>query len=247
MNFIKRNFISVWLVFILVLFWWIVPPYVNAKDTCIDCHKNIKLEVQNKKLIDYYRDWENSTHDLAGIICIDCHGGNPTKTDKEAAHSGEFTSFLANSKESFKVLDRCGKCHKVVLKNFVESKHYKEIHEKDSGPNCVTCHGSMNTGVYEAHNVGKGCEVCHNEETKNIPEIGQVAEKVLHNINILRVYLEWLSNHSIFNEKHRKSLITQYQDIVKSWHTFNFKQIESKTEKPLNDARRFTKEELSES
>ena len=242
MTFIEKKSSNIWVILLLTLFWGIVPSYVYAADKCIDCHKDDTFVIQNKKLFDYFRYWKKSTHDIAGITCTDCHGGNSNKTDKEDAHKGNFSSFPAEDKESnIIILDRCGKCHKVALRNFVDSKHYKALSEKDVGPNCITCHGSMNTGILDASNIAKGCGVCHNEETKNKPEMGNVAERVLHKINILRVYMEWVSSHDIFNTKLQKKMVAEYKDIIFSWHTFSFDQIEERLKKPLEKARLLTR------
>jgi len=236
-----------WFKFLLIIFLGIAPPYVYAKDTCVECHKDTKFLVQNKKLFDYYEIWKDSTHDIADVKCVNCHGGDPTKIDKDESHKGYFTSFVGDDKEYIKLIPiRCGKCHNEVLNHFLSSKHYKALKEKGTGPNCVTCHGAMNVGIYKVSEISRSCEVCHNEETKNNQEIGKVAEGVLHNINILRVYNEWLSSHTIFNEEKRKKLITLYQDIIFSWHTFNFADIEVRIQKPLIKARRLTRETLAD-
>jgi hypothetical protein len=249
MNFIKGISISVWFVFFLILFWGIVPSYVHAQDECNDCHKDVTFVVKQKKLYDYYRYWKNSVHDIAKISCDDCHGGNPDEKDKEDAHKGDFTSFKDDGKKSFTmILQRCSRCHKAVYENFIESKHYKSLDKQKDGPHCVTCHGSMNTGIFEASNVAKGCEACHNEETKNKPEIGNVAERVLHNLNILRVYRKWLwSNNMMMAPSKKYDMINQYKDIVLSWHQFNFEQIEEKLKVPLENARMITRETLADS
>jgi hypothetical protein len=205
------------------------------------------LIVQSKKLFDYYQTWKNSPHDIAGVKCTDCHGGDPKKDDKDAAHKKKFISFRIGEKETFKYVPQiCGRCHKEVLKHFLSSKHYEALRGKGTGPNCITCHGSMNVGIYKASEIGDACKVCHNEETNISPETGKVAEGVLHNINILRVYNEWLSNHTIFNEEKREKLVALYRDIVLSWHTFDFTQIEERIQKPLQKARRFTRDELAD-
>jgi hypothetical protein len=247
-NFMRRNLRNIWFIFFLFILLGLAPVSVYAEDTCVECHKDDKYLVQNKKLYDYYKNWKDSTHDIAGVKCVDCHGGDPKKADKDASHKKSFLTFRTDEKESTKKIPLiCGRCHKEVLKHFMTSKHYKAIREKETGPNCVTCHGAMNVGIYQVSEISKACGECHNEETKSLPEIGKVAEDVLHNINILRVYREWLASHSIFDGEKRKKLVALYQDIVFSWHTYNFEQIEARVEKPLNKSRYFIKEILADS
>ena len=211
-------------------------PSAYAQVMCEDCHKDMKFLIQNRKLFDYYKFWKDSVHDLAGVKCINCHGGDPTKTDKEAAHKGHFSPLYGGDKESLKlIVHRCGKCHKEILKNFISSKHYKVLIEKEKGPNCVTCHGSMNTGVYEAHNVAEGCKFCHNKETKNTPEVSQEAEKLLNYVNFIRSYRMWIStNYADEKSNMVKEINEQYKDIIFSWHQFNFEQNNEKTMNLLN-------------
>jgi len=246
---INKTSNNIWLIFLLIIFLGIAAPHIYAKDTCVDCHKDAKFLIQNKKLFDYYKTWQDSAHDVAGVKCFDCHGGDPTKTDKDEAHKSHFSSFLSDDSESIKFIPlQCGKCHEEVLMNFMTSKHYKVIkNKKGEGPNCITCHGSMNVGIYEASEIGKSCEVCHNDKTKNSPEMGKVAERVLNNVNILRIYKEWLSSHNVyFDEIKQKKIIADYQDIVFSWHTFNFSQIEARVREPLNESRDLIKGVLAD-
>jgi hypothetical protein len=249
MTLLRRNSSSIWFIFLLIIILGIAPTHVSAKDKCVECHKDTKFLIQNKKLYDYYKNWEDSTHDNADVKCIDCHGGNPKAIDKDAAHKKNFSAFRTGEKKSFKKISLvCGRCHKEVLKHFMWSKHYKALQKKGTGPNCVTCHGSMNVGIYKVSEISKACNECHNDETKDNPEIGKVAEKVLHNINILRVYKKWLSSHNIFiGEKRKEKIIALYQDIVLSWHTFNFEEIEARVQKPLEESRYFIKDILADS
>jgi hypothetical protein len=244
MIFIKKNLYGIGLMFLTIFFAGSVIPYVYSDDTCIDCHKDIDILVQNPKLVKYYNYWRNSVHNLAGVECADCHGGNPTETNEYAAHKDNFLSFRTDSKESLKAVnDKCGKCHNNVLEHFRKSRHYKKLLGEKAAPNCITCHGSMNTEVFDVYTIAKGCEGCHNDETKHRPDIGKVARRVLGNINLLRVYREWLSNHPIYDEKGREELLIQYQDVILSWHTFNFLHIEERLQQPLEKVMFYIKNE----
>ncbi len=44
----------------------------------------------------------------------------------------------------------CGQCHERIYEGFRESAHFEHLASKDEenlGPNCVTCHGSINATV----------------------------------------------------------------------------------------------------
>lgn len=250
MIFMKRISSSVLLLFLLSLLILLGTslPALSSEDTCLDCHKDIKFLVQNKKLYDYYKLWEDSVHDLADVKCTDCHGGNPEKEDKDAAHKEKFLTFKNGDKTAFKHIPLvCGKCHKEVLKNFIASKHYKELRSKGSGPNCVTCHGSMNTGIYEAHNIATGCEACHNEETKTNPEVGAQAKTILKHINFIRSYKKFVTIYYSETEPDLiKKIDSQYMDIAYSWHTFNFEKIDEKSMELLNILKAKVNKKLAE-
>ena len=55
----------------------------KQKDSCVDCHRNPDFLVQNKKLYDYFRDWQLSIHRQHDVSCSDCHGGHPEIADKK--------------------------------------------------------------------------------------------------------------------------------------------------------------------
>jgi hypothetical protein len=251
MNFTKkitRHLYGTGLICLFTLSLILSASSLFAKDNCVECHKDVKFRIQNKKLFDYYSYWQDSTHDVGGVKCTECHGGDPAKSDKDAAHKKNFLAFKVGEKESFKKIPLiCGRCHKEVLKHFLSSKHYKALREKGTGPHCVTCHGSMNVGIYKASVIGETCVVCHNEEVKNTPEVAKIAEEILHNINISRAYRNWVTLY--FSEKRPeqvKEINTQYDDIVISWHTFNFERINEKSQKLLGDLKAIVKKEVAE-
>lgn len=136
---------------------------------------------------------------------------------------------------------------KEVLENYVKSKHYKLLMQEKNSPNCVTCHGSMNTEVYEAHNIAKGCSSCHNEKTKETPKVGENAENLLTHINFIRSYKKWIdTNYSDEQPDMVEDINKQYKDIVFSWHQFDFKNLDEKTMKLALDLRAIFKKGMAE-
>jgi len=217
------------------------------KGWCIECHKDDKFRVQNRILYDYYNNWKGSIHDLSGITCTDCHGGDPAKSDIKTAHGDNFSSLTERDKESFKKIPQiCGRCHKAVLKNFVDSKHYKAVLQSGTGPHCATCHGSVNTKVYYASIIGKACRSCHNTETKNLPEISGTAEEILQNINVSRAYRNWALIFYTGKETVKlKEMNALYRDITDSWHKFDFVRLNEKSKELLNGLKSMVNKELS--
>jgi formate-dependent nitrite reductase cytochrome c552 subunit len=206
--------------------------HVYANNTCNDCHSDKKFRVQNKILYDYYRNWEDSVHDLAGVVCIDCHGGNANTSEKDSAHKDRFSPLGHNDTYAYvKIPQTCGKCHDPVLNSFKKSKHFKALLEKGEGPHCVTCHGSMNAEVYYTSMISRSCVDCHNEFTKNRPEVVGKADKILHRINVSRSFRNWVTLHYSDKEPAQiREINFLYNDITNSWHTFNFEQLDEKSE-----------------
>jgi hypothetical protein len=97
-------------------------------------------------------DFAGSRHDLAGIGCADCHGGNTT--DDEKAHGDDFVSTNPTA-----LLEACRTCHGVEAGHYASGAHHQEK-PNWRYPTCSTCHGG--------HPVGKGvrrmgavCVDCH--------------------------------------------------------------------------------------
>jgi Cytochrome c554 and c-prime len=100
----------------------------DQKDSCVDCHRNPDFLVQNKKLYDYYRDWQLSIHRQQDVTCSDCHGGNPEFSDKARAHGGEVGEEGRNNAVNFRnIPDTCGQCHDEFLEAYLGSKHFKHL------------------------------------------------------------------------------------------------------------------------
>lgn len=244
----KKNVYPIALIFLAVFFVMSAVPYTYAENTCVDCHKDEKFRVENRSLFEYYRDWKDSVHDLAGVQCTDCHGGNPNERDKKAAHKDHFSSLTATEGASFKLIPpRCGKCHEDVLRNFAESKHYKVLLEKGTGPHCATCHGSMNALVYYTSLVTWTCKECHNEYTKNRPEVAGEADKILHRINVANAFRKWISAYYSDKEPETvKEINAQYKDLANSWHTFNFARLDKNSNALLHRLKSLVNRRLSE-
>ena len=220
----------------------------SAADTCIECHKSDKFRIQNKALFDYYNNWKDSIHDIAGVVCKDCHGGDPAKHDKKEAHKNNYTSLTSIDKSSFRQIPaRCGECHESVLNYYKKSKHYKALVENETGPLCSTCHGSMNVEVYYTSIVTWTCKECHNEYTGNRPEIVGEADKILHRLNVSRAFKNWVSIYYADSKPEKVSEMNQlYQDVADSWHKFDFAQLDEKSQQLLTSLKSLVNRGLAE-
>ncbi len=140
-------------------------------DKCYSCHRDIGS--------DEAQAYKNDIHFKAGVTCADCHGGDPTVEDQDAAMSPA-KGYIGVPKASA-IPQVCGKCHgpsKTELKekfrlddvmdDFKASVHGRALSESNDGPQCVSCHGIHNivdikdrrSPVYPT-NVTKTCAKCH--------------------------------------------------------------------------------------
>jgi hypothetical protein len=202
-------------------------------DGCRNCHKDEKFRVQDKKLYDYFQEWNGSVHDLAGLSCSACHGGDPDKSTKEAGHQGMLAPSSPDSPLNFSNIPKtCGGCHPKVLDNFEKSRHYAQLKSTGRGPNCVTCHGSLDARVYSMTVVQRACSKCHNSKTKNHPEIPAQADEILVLLNHANGYRKGLRFYykSIHKPEAMDKFDAAYNDVILFWHQFDFKKLRPRAE-----------------
>ncbi|MBI4245337.1 MAG: hypothetical protein HY606_14710 [Planctomycetes bacterium] len=160
-------------------------------DECLKCHQITTPKVS--------KEYGNSIHAVAALSCSSCHGGNPTATSKEAAHSKEHQ--FKGKLEPLDSLKACSDCHSDIEKmkvyrlnanianEYFTSQHGKLLKKSDKNvPTCATCHGSHliirkkdPQSPTNRKNIPKTCSKCH-ADTKlmslyNIPA-DQVAEYI---------------------------------------------------------------------
>lgn len=205
-------------------------------DSCVDCHGQESFLVTNKKLYDYFKQWETSVHRQEGVTCVDCHGGNPKVRDKDAAHGTDLAGSKASSAVNFRNIPRtCGECHKDVFRGFRESAHYEHLIAKDQeqqGPTCVTCHGSINVAVLNVNTVESTCAKCHNEKTENGVENPKRARDLLNHFLAVHRYYRYISVRldSPDSKDYLKQIDKQLHELSIAWHTFDLDEIERQTD-----------------
>ncbi len=224
-----------------------IAPYAAAAapvapaESCIECHKDEKFRVQNKKIYDYYQDWKGSAHDLAGLSCTACHNGDPTKAVKEEAHAGIVPQSDPASPFFYKNIPKtCGGCHLPVLERFAKSRHFEQLKATGLGPNCITCHGALNARVYSATIVQRACANCHNAKTKNHPEVIAQAVEILGRLDHANGYRKGLKFYykSIKKPEAMIPVDKAYTDTIDFWHEFNFKKIGPRSQDLLKEIKK---------
>lgn len=208
-----------------------------GEDACVACHKDPAFLVKNRKLYDYYQLWQVSVHAEAGITCTDCHGGNPKGKTKDAAHAGSSRhATSAVSAINFKNIPKtCADCHDDIYTSYKKSAHFKKLTavtpEGVPGPNCVTCHGSVNATTLNVNTVEEVCAACHNDVTGNHPEIPSRAKYILGRFLAIDRFYRYISLKG--DPQQTKSFFSlvdpRREGLASEWHTFDLDHVENET------------------
>ena len=123
--------------------------------------------------------FKTDIHYASGLTCADCHGGDPTTDDQDAAMN-KAKGYLGVPKKQ-DIPRVCGRCHGPgegalksryhlddVLSKFHMSVHGRALESNPAGPQCVSCHGVHNIARVEeprspvhASKVVDTCAHCH--------------------------------------------------------------------------------------
>jgi len=186
-------FLAVPLSLNLVLLSMLAVSTMTFASECEICHSNQDFYAQDRKLYAYYQDWLTSPHQAAGLSCEDCHGGDPTAHDVQAAHHD--IAPLMDTKSTLYYKNQpatCGTCHADKASEFKQSKHYEALMADSIAPTCTTCHRAMNRKPYYRDILLYGCRTCHNEQNVDrIPLVTGRAREILHRLNLAKAYLGW--------------------------------------------------------
>lgn len=217
------------MLFTMFLFLGAVPVAAETAEennACVACHKNPDFMVKNKKLYNYYNEWELSIHHQDGVLCHDCHGGDPLGKDKDQSHA----SMKAMTFDQ--IPQTCGKCHQDTLSGYQQSTHFKMLMKDDMGhpgPNCITCHNSISSVALNVSTVSAVCSQCHIPGMKeDVPRRAQVLLNHLYSVSSFYRYISTkgdpMETRSFLNE-----INADRAKLATTWHTFDLNQIEMET------------------
>ncbi len=148
------------------------PP--KEKDSCVTCHTS-----QGGKSAELAKDWAASIHAERNVTCVDCHGGDASKSTKAEAHAA--SAGYVGTPKMVDIPALCASCHARVetmrqydlptdqWSKYQESVHGKKLAQGDAKvATCFTCHdghGTKKTNdptakVYPL-NVPALCGSCH--------------------------------------------------------------------------------------
>ena len=177
MNRDEHNFLAPVLVAALMVLAFFTSASEQKKSSCIDCH--VKLD--DPRLSNPAKLFDNDVHRSRGLSCNDCHGGDPNADTSEAAKDPS-KGYLGKPR-TVDIPAYCGKCHSDanLMKKFnpslrvdQESEYYTSVHGKllKSGEQkvatCISCHtvhgiravSDPLSSVYPL-NVADTCGKCH--------------------------------------------------------------------------------------
>lgn len=144
----------------IFIFFTPVAAPAAVRNSCVACHSKLP---QGSFIGAKAHGWNGSVHEMHGVTCDKCHGGNPAASNEADAHKGVLGSSNPESRIYFKNVPKtCGQCHGAELFEFKKSLHYRNLESTGKGPDCVTCHGSMVVTVLTPGNMAEVCERCHN-------------------------------------------------------------------------------------
>jgi hypothetical protein len=206
------------------------------EDSCTACHSDPEFLVTNKKLYDYYQQWDGSVHDQEEVTCDECHGGNPRAKDKKTAHGRGVGASDPDSGVHYKSIpETCGACHEDILEGFQESEHFSHVEKQKradkQGPTCVTCHGGINVGVLNVNTVEEVCARCHNQKSDNHPEVPEEARRLLNRFLSIHRFYRYITTNAESDEASAffKDLDPRLRDLSVTWHTFDLDAVEQGT------------------
>ncbi|MCP4573598.1 MAG: hypothetical protein GY838_14665 [bacterium] len=160
----------------------LIAAPATLADECQDCHRSSVFKVRYKALYDHHVGYETSVHGLAGLSCVDCHGGDPETKDKDVAHIG-----VRERVGDSQTPTTCGRCHDMQFEAFVDSDHYQATADDRNALNCVTCHGSMEMDVTFVGRIHRRCMKCH-DKSDDPHSVDVLADELLSRINVIAGY-----------------------------------------------------------
>ena len=170
-------FVFIAAISVAALFLRSVPGAAQTPNSCIECHSALADDRLSKPT----RLFDDDIHKLRGLSCVDCHGGDPTQSDKVSAKAA--SRGYIGKPTPMQIPAFCGKCHSDanLMKKFDPSMRVDQVQEYATSVHgtrlrggdtkvatCVSCHGihgirppdDPQSSVF-ALNVAETCAQCH--------------------------------------------------------------------------------------
>ncbi len=194
----------------------------QQETVCLDCHDS---DIMKPEFRSIPSEWRKSWHNRNNVSCHDCHGGDPKDTAMAMSPERGF----AGKPNYAEVPEFCGKCHIGILKNYLESGHGRALKSTQSGPNCVTCHGSHGIQKADINIINeKRCSQCHTyERAKTMKQALFVTEKKIRDIE---GGLKELKQSGVFIEDQEKTLFNTEAEFRILFHSVDVSLIKDRTD-----------------
>lgn len=148
--------------------WWNAgDPVPIVKSNCVRCHLTA-----GRELTAPVQDFARSVHDLQGMTCSDCHGGNREKDSQ--AHDEEF-GFIGTKLSAH--MAGCAECHSDQAEQVKSGPHYWDFSKKINlaYPVCIDCHGHHDVEKPPPEFALKTvCSECHLRFEQQMPAVASV-------------------------------------------------------------------------
>lgn len=195
-------------------------------DACLECHKSSVFKVKHKLLYDYFIAYEVSVHGLAGLSCVDCHGGDPDAIDdKDAAHAG----VKAKERAAY-AMEACAACHTHESFAFNNTEHTGITAGEEHAITCIACHGSMEMDVIHADKVKKRCLKCHDDD--GAEGLAGRTEIMLEQVHTIMGYMDFLEDQDPATATMSR-LRGSFDRLTAAWHRFDLETAEGEAQKLL--------------
>jgi len=162
---------------LMVLLMLFTVASAQKKSSCIECH----VKLNDPRLSNPAKLFDNDIHRGRGLSCNDCHGGDPNADTSEAAKDPS-KGYLGKPR-TLDIPAYCGKCHSDanLMKKFnpslrvdQENEYYTSVHGRllkageQKVATCISCHtvhgiravSDPLSSVYPL-NVADTCAKCH--------------------------------------------------------------------------------------
>jgi Cytochrome c3 len=147
--------------------WPAGHPLPTVASNCAACHLTAGRELTDAAIF-----FARSVHDLQGLTCYDCHGGN--RENDARAHEEAFGFIGTKLSAHLKV---CSECHTEEAEQLAAGPHHWDFSKRVNTqyPTCIDCHGNHDIGNPPADfKLANMCLDCHHKLDKDYPQIASV-------------------------------------------------------------------------
>lgn len=147
--------------------WPAGHPLPEVASNCVACHLTA-----GRELTAAVEHFVRSVHDLNGLTCYDCHGGN--RENDARAHEEDFGFIGTKISAHLKV---CSECHTEEADRLAAGPHHWDFSKRVNTqyPTCVDCHGNHDVGNPPADfKLANMCLDCHHTLEKDFPHMASV-------------------------------------------------------------------------